>query len=164
FDVAEPFNADDLARIADEMQKIIKENHKFERVAMSPAEAEEFLKSRNENYKLELLREFAARGEKITFYKGGALVDLCTGPHVHATGQVKHFQLLEVAGDYCGGDEHNKMLQRIYGTAFLRKEDLAQYLHQVEEWKNRDHRRLGKELDLFSTRPDTVGGGLILWH
>src|SRR5690606_11809592 len=88
----------------------------------------------------------------------------CRGPHIRSTGAVKHFKLLELAGAYWRGDEKNKMLQRIYGTAFLTKEDLEQYLWQLEEAKKRDHRRLGKELDLFSTNPETVGGGLILWH
>ncbi|MCB0325539.1 MAG: threonine--tRNA ligase, partial [Bdellovibrionales bacterium] len=164
FDVERPFTPDDLEKITAEMKKIIKENHRFERLSMSVDEARKLLQEMDEPYKLELLEEFADRGEAISFYRDGDFTDLCAGPHVRFTGQVKHFKLLEVAGAYWRGDENRKMLQRIYGTAFLSKEDLEQYLWQLEEAKKRDHRRLGKDLDLFSSRPDTVGGGLILWH
>lgn len=164
FDVDKPFTPDDLERISAEMKNVIKENHRFERLEMSVEEARSMLEERDEPYKLELLEQFAGRGEAISFYRDGEFIDLCRGPHIRYTGQVKHFKLLEVAGAYWRGDERNKMLQRIYGTAFLSKEDLEKYLWQLEEAKKRDHRRLGKELDLFSTNPDTVGGGLILWH
>lgn len=164
FDVAKPFTPEDLEKISKEMKKVIKENHRFERVEMSPEEARSFLKEQNEPYKQEMLEEFIARGDSITFYRDGDFIDLCAGPHIRFSNQVKHFKLTSVAGSYWRGDENNKMLQRIYGTAFLNKEDLEQHLWRLEEAKKRDHRRLGKELDLFSSRPDTVGGGLILWH
>ena len=164
FDVETPFTHDDLDKISAEMRTIIKENHRFERIDMTVDEARSVLQERGELYKLELLEEFADRGEAITFYKDGEFVDLCKGPHVRYTNQVKHFKLLDVAGAYWRGNEKNKMLQRIYGTAFLNKEDLEKHLWQLEEAKKRDHRRLGKDLDLFSSNPETVGGGLILWH
>ena len=164
FEVEKPFTPEDLEKISEEMRKVIKENHKFERMQLTPAEAEAKLNEMQEPYKLELLNDIKGRGESISFYQDGDFVDLCAGPHVRFTNQVKHFKLLDVAGAYWRGDENNKMLQRIYGTAFLKKEDLEEYLWKLEEAKKRDHRRLGRELDLFSTRPDTVGGGLILWH
>ena len=164
FDVDQPFTPEDLEKISVEMRTIIKENHRFERIDMTVDEARTLLQERGEHYKLELLEEFAGRGEAITFYKDGEFVDLCKGPHVRYTNQVKHFKLLDVAGAYWRGNEKNKMLQRIYGTAFLTKEDLEQHLWQLEEAKKRDHRRLGKDLDLFSSNAETVGGGLILWH
>ncbi|MCL4146945.1 UNVERIFIED_CONTAM: hypothetical protein GTU68_027856, partial [Idotea baltica] len=164
FEVSTPFTPDDLVSITKEMKKIIKEKHRFERSSLSPDEARKKLKENDEIYKLELLEEFASRGEEVTFYQDGDFVDLCAGPHIRFTNQVKHFELLDVAGAYWRGDEKRQMLQRIYGTAFLRKEDLEDYLAKLEEAKKRDHRRLGKDLDLFSTNPETVGGGLILWH
>jgi len=164
FDVPEPFTPEDLDKISAEMKKIVKENHRFERLETSVDEARQQLEQADEPYKLELLEEFAQRGEAISFYRDGEFVDMCRGPHIGYTKQVKHFKLLEVAGAYWRGDEHNKMLQRIYGTAFLKKEDLEHHLWQLEEAKKRDHRRLGRELDLFSIHPDTVGSGLILWH
>ncbi|MBP9837853.1 MAG: threonine--tRNA ligase [Proteobacteria bacterium] len=164
FDVETPFTPDDLEKITAEMQKIVKENHKFERFEVSEDEARKLLKDLNDPYKLELFEEFAGRGEKISFYKDGDFTDLCRGPHVRFTNQVKYFKLVDFAGAYWRGDEKRKMMQRIYGTAFLKKEDLEEYLWQIEEAKKRDHRKLGKELDLFSTNPDTVGGGLVLWH
>ena len=164
FDIDKPFTPEDLERISAEMKKIIKEKHRFERIAMSGEEARALIEEQNEPYKLELVDEFIERGDDITFYKDGEFIDLCAGPHVRFSNQVKNFTLLGVAGSYWRGDENNKMLQRIYGTAFLKKEDLEQHLWRLEEAKKRDHRRLGKDLDLFSSRPDTVGGGLILWH
>lgn len=164
FDLPASLSPDDLERIAAEMQKVIKENHAFERLELSHEEAKELLEKLGDPYKLELFEQFAARGERVSFYKDGDFVDLCLGPHLRFTGQVKNFKLLELAGAYWRGDEKRKMLQRVYGTAFLKKEDLEQFLWQVEEAKKRDHRRVGKELDLFSTNPETVGGGLVLWH
>ena len=164
FDTARPFTEDDLESISREMEKIIKENHKFERLEVSESEARKMLEEQGEPYKLELFEEFSGRGESISFYRDGDFLDMCRGPHVRFTNQVKHFKLLDVAGAYWRGDEKRKMLQRIYGTAFLKKEDLEQHLWKLEEAKKRDHRRVGKDLDLFSTNPDTVGGGLILWH
>lgn len=164
FDVEEPFTPDDLEKIEVEMKKVVKENHRFERINVSVEEARKMLEEADEPYKLELLEEFADRGEDISFYRDGEFVDMCRGPHILFTKQVKHFKLLSVAGAYWRGDEKNKMLQRIYGTAFLSKEDLEQYLWQLEEAKKRDHRHLGQLLDLFSSNPDMVGSGLILWH
>ncbi len=163
-DLENHLSQEDLEKISAEMQKVIKEDHKFERIEVTVEEARKILKELNDPYKQELFDEISGRGEKITFYKDGEYLDLCRGPHLSSTGMVKHFKLLDLAGAYWRGDEKRKMLQRIYGTAFLKKEDLEQYLWQIEESKKRDHRKLGKELDLFSTNPDTVGGGLILWH
>ncbi len=162
FEVQTPFNPDDLVKISAEMKKVIKEKHTFERLEIDYDEAREKVKT--EPYKQELLEELIEKGEKISFYEDGDFVDLCAGPHLRFTNQVKHFQLLDVAGAYWRGDEKNTMLQRIYGTAFLNKEDLEQYLVNLEEAKKRDHRKLGKELNLFSSNAETVGGGLILWH
>lgn len=164
FEVETPFTPEDLEKISKEMKKVIKEKHRFERMQLPIDEARSLIEELGEPYKLELLEDISDRGEDISFYKDGEFCDLCAGPHIRFTNQIKHFKLLEVAGAYWKGNEANKMLQRIYGTAFLSKEDLEQHLWQLEEAKKRDHRRLGKELDLFSSRPDTVGGGLILWH
>jgi len=164
FDVAEPFTPEDLEKISAEMAKIVKEDYPFERQDVSLDEARKILSSQGEVYKLELLEEFAGRGEQISFYKDGDFLDMCRGPHVRATSAVKAFKLLDVAGAYWRGDEKRKMLQRIYGTAFLKETDLKDYLWQLEEAKKRDHRRLGRELDLFSINHEAVGGGLILWH
>jgi threonyl-tRNA synthetase len=164
FDVEKPFTQEDLKGISDEMKKIVKEGHAFIRKEVSPEEAYDLIKSMDEPYKLEMLEDIKGRGENISFYEDGDFLDLCAGPHVPSTKSVRNFKLLEVAGAYWKGNEKNKMLQRIYGTAFLDKEGLKTYLNQLEEAKKRDHRRLGKDLDLFSTHPDTVGGGLVLWH
>lgn len=163
FEVEKPFVPEDLEKISKEMKKIIKEKHAFERISVEPSKAAEMIEE-GEVYKSELLEEIVARGENVSFYKDGDFVDLCAGPHMRFTNQVKHFKLLDLAGAYWRGDENNIMLQRVYGTAFLNKEDLEQHLWQLEEAKKRDHRKLGKELDLFSSNPETVGGGLILWH
>ncbi len=116
----------------------------------------------NETYKVEILQEME-NGEAVSLYRQGSFVDLCRGPHLPNTQYIKHFKLLNVAGAYWRGDEHNKMLQRIYGVAFPKKSLLEEYLHLLEEAKRRDHRRLGRELDLFSIS-DEIGPGLILWH
>lgn len=164
FDIETPFTPEDLSKIEKEMKKVIKENHRVERFELELDEAKKLIEEKQEPYKLELLEDVAGRGEKITFYQDGEFVDLCRGPHIPYTNQVKHFKLLDIAGAYWKGNEKNKMLQRIYGTAFLKKEDLEQHLWRLEEAKKRDHRRLGKELDLFSTNPEEIGPGLILWH
>lgn len=164
FDVEKPFTPEDLDTIAAEMEKIVGENHSFERRSVSSEEAISLLEKSGEIYKLELVNEFAGRGEKLSFYQDGEFVDLCRGPHVKSTKQVRFFKLLEVAGAYWRGDEKRKMLQRIYGTAFLNKKDLSEYLKNLEEAKKRDHRKLGRELDLFSIKPEEIGPGLILWQ
>ena len=148
FDVAEPFTAQDLAAIEKEMQRIIKRNAKLERFALPREEALAFVREQGEGYKVELIEELP-EGEEISFYKMEDFVDLCAGPHAASTGKVKAMKLLSIAGAYWRGSEKNKMLQRVYGTAFATKEELATYLERLEEAKRRDHRKLGKELGLF---------------
>ena len=160
FDVPEPFSAEDLSRIEKEMKRVVRENHRFEREEVSRDEARDRL--RDEPYKLEILDELED-GESLTFYRDGDFVDLCRGPHVLSTGQVRHYKLLSVAGAYWRGDEGNKMLQRIYGTAFASREALDRHLRMLEEAKKRDHRRLGRDLELFFF-DDEVGPGLPLWQ
>ncbi|MBI3459410.1 threonine--tRNA ligase [Candidatus Acetothermia bacterium] len=161
FDVEKPFTPEDIEKIEAEMKKVIKENFPFERSEVSRDEAHKLLSEMKEPYKLELLEELPS-GETISFYKDGDFVDLCRGPHILGTGQVKHFKLLNVAGAYWRGDEKNKMLQRIYGTAFYTKEELEQFLHMREEAKKRDHRKLGKDLGLFYFS-EHIGPGLPLF-
>ncbi len=162
FDVPRPFTEDDLAKIEAEMAKIVEANHRFERLELTRDQAREIFARMGETYKVEILDAIPA-GQTITAYRSGEFVDLCRGPHVESTGQLKAFKLLSVAGAYWRGDERNPMLQRIYGTAFFEKKDLEEHLHRLEEAKRRDHRKLGKELDLFSI-DETIGGGLVLWH
>lgn len=162
------FTEDDLRKIEDEMKKIIKEKHTFEKYVIPDVDAQiaEF-KSQGEIYKAELLEEH--KNDNPTLYitkdKDGkpCFNDLCAGPHIPDTSFIKAFKLLKVAGAYWRGNEKNKMLQRIYATAFLTKEDLDNYLHFLEEAEKRDHRKLGTKLDLFSVREE-IGGGLVLWH
>ncbi len=144
------------------MKKIISENHPFERTEVSRAEAEKVIGDRKQTFKLERLAEIP-EGEAISFFKSGDFIDLCRGPHVASTGEIKAIKLLSVAGSYFHGLETNPMLQRLYGTAFASQADLDAYLKQLEEAKLRDHRKLGRELDLFSTS-EAIGPGLILWH
>ena len=162
FDLDHAFTADDLVRIEDEMRKITKENQRFERREMTRAEAETLIRERGqERYKLGRLADIP-EGEAISFYTNGEFSDLCAGTHVRYTAQVKAFKLLSIAGAFHRGDERNKQLQRIYGTAFATKDELEQHLARLEEAKKRDHRRLGKELRLFHI-DEKVGQGLILW-
>jgi threonyl-tRNA synthetase len=156
-----PFTPEDLEKIEKRMKEIIKKNNPFVRKDISKTEAIELFKKMGENYKVELLQEIP--DGTVSIYEEGGFVDLCRGPHLSETGKVKAFKLLSIAGAYWRGDEKNKMLQRIYGTAFDNKDDLNAYLHFIEEVKKRDHRKLGKELDLFSLSDD-IGPGLILWH
>jgi len=162
FDVETPFTTEDLAAIEKEMQKIVKQNEKLMRYTLPRDEAIERMRALGEPYKVELIEDLPD-DEEISFYQQGDFTDLCAGPHVPSTGFVKAFKLTSVAGAYWRGSEKNKMLQRIYGTAFSKKEDLESYLAMIEEAKKRDHRKLGKELDLFSI-DDYVGQGLVLWH
>ncbi len=159
FDVEEPFTPEDLSKIEREMKRVIKQNHKFERIDVSRAEALEMIDSAT--YKKEILDDLE-EGQQLSFYKDGEFVDLCRGPHMLGTGQVKHFKLLSVAGAYWRGDEKRKMLQRIYGTAFSTREALDAHLKMLEEAKKRDHRVLGRQLGLFHI-DEEVGQGLILW-
>ncbi|MGC8928443.1 MAG: threonine--tRNA ligase [Myxococcota bacterium] len=161
FDVDRPFEPEDLVKIEEEMKKIIKENLPFVREEISYEKAKELFINLNEPYKIELIEEL--KNSTISIYRHGNFIDLCRGPHLPSTGYVKAYKLLSIAGAYWRGDEKNKMLQRIYGTAFPTKEMLDEYLKKIEEAKRRDHRRLGTALDLYSTT-DEVGGGLIIWH
>lgn len=161
FDTSHRFTPEDLPRIEERMKEIIEEDRPFERIVLSKEDAIEFFKKRGENYKVELLQEIP--DEEVSLYKQGDFVDLCRGPHLPSTGWIKAFKLLKIAGAYWRGDERNRMLQRIYGTSFLEEKDLEDHLKYLEEAKRRDHRRLGKELDLFSIHEE-IGPGLILWH
>ena len=156
FDTDHAFTREDLDAIEAEMKKISKENLKIERFELPRAEALELMK--DEPYKIELINELP-EDEVISFYKQGEFVDLCAGPHVKYTSKVKAFKLLSATGAYWRGDEHNKMLTRIYGTAFQSKAELEEYLEKVEEAKKRDHNKLGRELELFTT-VDYIGQGL----
>ena len=159
FDVAAPFTPEDLKNIEKEMKRVVKQNHKFERIDVSREEAGG--KIAGAVYKQEILADLED-GQTLSFYQDGEFVDLCRGPHMLGTGQVKHFKLLSVAGAYWRGDESRKMLQRIYGTAFATREALDEHLAMLEEAKKRDHRTVGRQLELF-TFDDEVGPGLPLW-
>ncbi len=159
FDVEQPFTPEDLTQIEREMKRVIKQNHKFERVDVSRADAVEMIAGAP--YKMEILQDLED-GQQLSFYRDGEFVDLCRGPHMLGTGQVKHFKLLSVAGAYWRGDEKRKMLQRIYGTAFATREALDAHVKMLEEAKKRDHRVLGRQLRLFHI-DEEVGQGLILW-
>ena len=161
-DLDHKFTADDLVKIEAEMKKIADENQPFLRKEVSRDEAIEIIKSRGqERYKLGRLADIPA-DEKISFYQNGDFIDLCAGTHVRYSSKLKAFKLLSIAGAYHRGDEKNKQLQRIYGTAFPTKEELAQYLERIEQAKARDHRKLGRDLKLFHIDED-VGQGLVLW-
>jgi threonyl-tRNA synthetase len=147
-----PFTPEDLARIEEEMARIIAQDLPFTRQVVTRQEAEELFRARGEELKLLRLAEIP-EGEEITLFRHGDFVDLCRGPHVQRTGQIGAFKLLETSGAYFKGDERNEMLQRIYGTAFATKEELEAYFARLEEARRRDHRRLGRELDLFSFHP-----------
>ena len=162
FDTERPFSQDDLEKIEHEMRQITRENISFVREEITKREAEKLFKERDDIYKLELIKDFPP-DEIITLYHHGGFTDLCRGPHVVSTGKVVHFKLLSVAGAYWRGNEKNPMLQRIYGTAFFDKKALKAHLKRLEEARQRDHRKLGRELDLFSINQE-VGPGLILWH
>jgi threonyl-tRNA synthetase len=161
FDCNNKFTDEDLLRIEEKMREIIHANSSFSREELSRKEAIDLFKSLGETYKLELLEEM--EDDVVTIYRENNFIDLCRGPHLKSTEEVKAFKLLSVAGAYWRGDERNKMLQRIYGVAFFIEEDLQKYLNFLEEVKKRDHRRLGKELDLYSINDD-IGPGLVLWH
>ena len=154
FDTATTFTTEDLESIEAEMKKIVKENLRIERFTLPRDEAKKLMA--DEPYKLELI-DGLDEGEEISFYKQGEFTDLCAGPHVAYTKKVKAFKLLSVTGAYWRGDSNNKMLQRIYGTAFASKEELDEYLNMLEEAKKRDHRKLGKELGLFMMTDDGPG-------
>jgi len=161
FDRQSPFTEEDLAAIEKRMKEIVKRRLPLKREEISREEAQRFFAERGETYKVELLREIS--DERVSLYRQGDFVDLCRGPHLPHTGMVKAFKLLSVAGAYWRGDERNPQLQRIYGTAFFDQEALKEYLERLEEARRRDHRRLGRELELFSIEEE-IGPGLILWH
>ena len=156
FDVDEPFTPEFLTAVEKEMKKIVQKNDRLERFELPREEAIKFMEEKGEPYKVELIRDLP-QDAVISFYKQGDFTDLCAGPHVPSTGKVKAFKLTSIAGAYWRGSEKNKMLQRIYGTAFTNKEDLDAYLQRLEEAKKRDHRRLGRELDLFDVRDEGPG-------
>ena len=160
FEVDEPFTPEDLAAFEAEMRKVVAERYPFVREEVDRTEAEQ--RFAGDPLKLERLSELGD-DEVISVYTDGPFVDLCRGPHVPDTSRIKHFRLMHTAPAYWRGDEHRQQLQRIYGTAWFNKEDLEAYMHRLEEARRRDHRVLGKELDLFST-DQRVGPGLILWH
>lgn len=160
FDLDKTFTPEDMLAIEKEMQNIIKEDLAIERFTLSRDKALELMK--DEPYKVELIKELPEDAE-ISFYRQGDFTDLCAGPHLLSTGKVKAVKLMQLAGAYWRGSEKNKMLQRIYGTAFPKASQLNEYLKMLEEAEKRDHRRLGKELDLFSF-DEEVGPGLVLWH
>ena len=162
FDMEHRLVTEDLKAIEKAMKKLIGRKLPFECFEMNRADAEKMLSEAGQTYKLERLADIP-EDAKITFYKTGDFVDLCRGPHVANSGEIGAVKLLSIAGSYFRGDEKNKMLQRIYGTAFASEEDLQAYLKQQEEAAKRDHRKLGVELDLFSFS-DIVGPGLVLWH
>jgi threonyl-tRNA synthetase len=156
FDIDEPFTPEMLEKIEEEMKKIVKEDLKLERSVLSREEALRLMKDMGENYKVELINDLP-EDEELSFFKQGEFIDLCAGPHVASTANVKAIKLLSVAGAYWRGNEKNKMLQRIYGTAFAKKSELDEYLNMLEEAKKRDHRKLGKELKLFALMEEGPG-------
>lgn len=161
FDRPQPFTPEDLERIEAKMREVIAADYVVHRMEWPREQVQEYFQQRGEHYKVELLDEF--EGDVFSCYQQGEFVDLCVGPHVYSTGRIKAVKLLKVAGAYWRGDERNRMLQRIYGTSWPSEPRLQQYLHKLEEARKRDHRVLGRQLDLFSM-DEAVGPGLILWH
>ena len=163
-DLDRPITPEDFAALEAEMSKIVDANYPIERAVLDRNEALLFFKENHEALKIDLINDLP-EDATITAYSQGEFVDLCRGPHVPSTGKLgKYFKLLSVAGAYWRGDEHNKMLQRLYATNFPKKQMLEAYLHRIEEAKKRDHRRLGKELDLFSFHSEDAGAGFAYWH
>lgn len=156
FDVKENISSEDFEKIENEMKKIIKEDLPIERYTLSREEAIKFMKELHEDYKVELIEELP-EGEEISFYKQGEFTDLCAGPHLMSTGKVKAVKILSSSGAYWRGDEHNKMLQRFYGISFPKASELENYINMLEEAKKRDHKKLGKELELFMIAPEGPG-------
>lgn len=161
FDVEKPISENDFEKIEEEMKKIIKEDLPLERYSLPRTEAIEFMKELDEPYKVELIEELP-EGEEISFYKQGDFTDLCAGPHLMSTGKIKAIKLLSTSGAYWRGNENNKMLQRIYGISFPKASQVEEYLQMLEEAKQRDHRKIGKELELFMTH-QLVGSGLPMY-
>ncbi|MEK9728214.1 MAG: threonine--tRNA ligase [Candidatus Margulisiibacteriota bacterium] len=161
FELSQPLTDLDLEKIEKEMKRIISEGQTFKQYNMTKADAIEFFEQNNQLYKVEIINELDV--DEVSIYENGPFIDLCRGPHVEKTSQIAAFKLLKVSGAYWRGSEKNKMLQRVYGTAFSNPKDLKKHLFQLEEAKKRDHRKIGKELQLFSLQDD-IGGGLVLWH
>ena len=159
FDIDVPFTPEVLEKLEGEMKKIVKEAIPLERYELDPDEAIKMMTAKGEDYKVELIKEHAGKGEKISFFRQGEFDELCAGPHIPDTSRVKAFKLTSCTGAYWRGDSNNKMLQRIYGTAFTKKDDLDAYLTMLEEAKKRDHNKLGRELEIFTTS-DIIGQGL----
>src|SRR5205809_1673365 len=161
FSYKRPFTPEDLAAIEAKMAELAKKDEKVERRVLPPDEAVAYFKGLGEHYKAEIISSIP-QGEDVSLYREGAFEDLCRGPHVPSTGKLRHFKLMKVAGAYWRGDSKNEMLQRIYGTAWATKDELQGYLHMLEEAEKRDHRKLGRELDLFHI--DDVAPGVVFWH
>ena len=161
FDREEPFSPEDLDKIETKMREIIKKDYPFEREEISKKEALKLFKKMGEKYKVELIEKIPE--DRVSLYKDGDFVDLCRGPHINSTGEIKAFKLLSIAGAYWHGIETNPMLQRIYGTAFPSQKELEDYIKMTEEARKRDHRILGKQLEYFSLS-DEMGPGLVLYH
>ncbi|MEI7812624.1 MAG: threonine--tRNA ligase [Ignavibacteria bacterium] len=162
-DINSRLTEDDLRRIENKMLEISRKNNSFDRQELNKKDAVEFFKQKGDNYKLEILEGIDENAEVISIYNEGEFTDLCIGPHLPTAGRIKFIKLLTVSGSYWRGDEKNKQLQRIYGISFPKKKMLEDYLNFLEEAKKRDHRKLGKELDLFSTQEE-AGPGLVYWH
>lgn len=162
FDINTQLSEDDLRKIEEKMMTIAGENHPFERVELPKEKAIEFFSKKGDQYKLEILSELDDKNEVISIYNEGDFTDLCTGPHLPSAGKIKYVKLLSVSGSYWRGDEKNKQLQRIYGISFPKKKMLDEYLQKLEEAKRRDHRKLGKELEIFLIT-NSVGAGLPIW-
>jgi len=156
-----PFTPEDLEKIEKRMKELAEKDIPIKKLVLSKEEAIKIFREKGQELKVELIEEKG--GEKVTCYQQGDFIDFCLGPHLFSTSQIKHFKILSSSGAYWKGDEKGIRLQRIYGTAFFKKEDLDNYLYSIEEAKKRDHRKLGPELDLFSINEE-IGAGLILWH
>ena len=161
FAFSRPFTPDDLVAIEAKMAEIAKQDLPVERSAMLREDAIEFFRNMGEEYKAEIIESIPA-GEEISLYRQGDFIDLCRGPHVPSTGKIKAFKLMKLAGAYWRGDSNNEMLQRIYGTAWTNKKDLKKYLHRLEEAEKRDHRKIGKALELFHFQEEAPG--MVFWH
>ena len=161
FDIEKHFSDEDKEKIEAEMKKIIKEDLPIERFVLQKDDAIKLMKEKNEQYKVELIQDLP-EGEEISFYKQGEFVDLCAGPHLMSTGKVKAVKLLTLAGAYWRGDEKNKMLQRVYAISFPKSSQVDEYMQVLEDRKERDHRKIGKDLKLFMTHP-LVGAGLPMY-
>ena len=165
FDLPRTLTPEDIDELSGRMERIIRDGQAFEHSTMPVAEAKEFFRQQGQDYKVELIEDLErdTKAEHVSIYQNGDFIDLCEGPHVESTGAVKAFKLLRTAGAYWRGDENRQQLQRVYGTAWESRKELKAYLKFLEEAERRDHRRLGRELDLFSFSDD-IGPGLVVWH